>query len=154
MGPRHHPGPKKQAPKKQALLCAAAALALPLAAGCGGSGESSGGKTPEPASLKELAEQTDCSVTGKRKVKDMEQGNCKNDLGKYVLLSFTTDKNMNAWLTEAKPWGGVYLVGSRWVVVSQEKTLQTIRKDLGGKIVHGDKHSWGDKDGGHGSGGH
>ncbi|TDC54687.1 hypothetical protein E1281_15770 [Actinomadura sp. KC345] len=145
MGPRHHP-----VLKKHALLCAAAALALPLAAGCGGSDEASGA-TAEPASLQELAEQTDCSLTGKRKVKDMEQGNCKNDLGKYVLLSFTTDKNMNSWLTEAKPWGGVYLVGARWVVVSQEKTLQTIRKDLGGKIVHGDKHDGG---GGHGSGGH
>ncbi|MGP4025069.1 hypothetical protein [Actinomadura sp. 3N407] len=148
MSSRHHLGPKKQA-----LLCAAA-LTLPLAAGCGGAGASDGAKTAEPASLKELAEQTDCSPTGKRKVKDMEQGNCKNDLGRYVLLSFTTDKNMDAWLKEAKPWGGVYLVGARWVVVSQEKTLQTIRKDLGGKIVHGDTHSWGNGSGGHGSGGH
>ncbi|MFG2086073.1 MULTISPECIES: hypothetical protein [unclassified Spirillospora] len=153
MGSRHH-----LVPKKQALLCAAAALTLPLAAGCGGA-DASDGKSAKPASLKELAEQTDCSVTGKRKVADMEQGNCKNDLGQYVLLSFTTDKNMNAWLEEAKPWGGVYLVGARWVVVSKEKTLQTIRKDLGGKIVHGDSHSWGNESGekgsgGHGSGGH
>ncbi|XRQ02794.1 hypothetical protein ACN3XK_40100 [Actinomadura welshii] len=146
MSSRHHLGPKKQA-----LLCAAAALALPLAAGCGGS-EGSG--KAEPASLQELAEQTNCSPTGKRKVADMEQGNCKNDLGRYVLLSFTSDKKMNSWLTEAKPWGGAYLVGASWIVVSEEKTLQTIRKDLGGKIVHGDDHSWGEGDKGHGSGGH
>jgi hypothetical protein len=152
MSPRHH-----LVPKKRALLCAAAALALPLAAGCGGSGDP---KEPEPASLQELAEQTNCSVTGKRKVADMEQGNCKNDLGRYVLVSFSSDKKMNTWLEEAKPWGGAYLVGASWIVVSEEKTLQTIRKDLGGKIVHGDDHSWGDGNGGkgngggHGSGGH
>ncbi|TDB95418.1 hypothetical protein [Actinomadura sp. 7K534] len=145
MSPRHH-----LVPKKQALLCAAAALALPLAAGCGGSGDS---KKPEPASLQELAEQTNCSVTGKRKVADMEQGNCKNDLGRYVLVSFSSDKKMNTWLEEAKPWGGAYLVGASWIVVSEQKTLETIRKDLGGKIVHGDDHSWGDGNGGHGNGG-
>lgn len=145
MGSRHVFGLKKRA-----LLCAAAAMALPLTAGCGSGG--SDGKGAEPANLQELAEQTNCSLTGKRKVEDMEQGNCKNDLGRYVLLSFTTDKNMNAWLTEAKPWGGTYLVGARWVVVSEEKTLQTIREDLGGKIVHGETHSWGNESGGHGSG--
>ncbi len=144
MGSRHHPGPKKRA-----LLFAAAALAVPLAAGCGGG---SSDRTPQPASVQELAEKTNCSVTGKRKVADLEQGNCKNDLGRYVLVSFASEKKMNTWLEEAKPWGGVYLVGAGWVVVSEEKTLQTIRKDLGGKIVHGDTHSWGDGDGGHGGG--
>jgi hypothetical protein len=139
---RHHLGLMKTVP-----LCAAV-LALPLAAGCSASDASSSGKTAKPATLAELAKQTDCSVTGTRKVNDLEQGNCKNSRGRYVLLSFTTDKGMNAWLEEAKPWGGVYLVGARWVVVSQQKTLEGLRKDLGGKIVHGDDHGTGD----HGSG--
>jgi hypothetical protein len=137
---RHHLGLMKTLP-----LCAAA-LAIPLAAGCSAS-DASDGKTAKPASLTELAKQTDCSVTGKRKVKDLEQGNCKTSQGRFVLLSFTTDQGMNAWLEEAKPWGGTYLVGARWVVVSQQKTLETFRKDLGGKIVQGDNGH-----GGHGSG--
>ncbi|SFN23680.1 MULTISPECIES: hypothetical protein [Actinomadura] len=141
---RHHLGLMKTVP-----LCAAV-LALPLAAGCSAS-DASDGKTAKPATLAELAKQTDCSVTGKRKVKDLEQGNCKTSQGRFVLLSFTTDKGMHAWLEEAKPWGGVYLVGARWVVVSQQKTLEGLRKDLGGKIVHGDDHGTGGG-GGHGSG--
>ncbi|WP_230421257.1 hypothetical protein [Actinomadura soli] len=154
MGSRHHLGLMKPA-----LLCAAA-VALPLAAGCSAisdatsGGEGGQGKVAKPASLAQLAQQTSCSLTGQRKVKDLEQGNCKNSQGRYVLLSFTTDQGMNTWLHEARPWGGVYLVGARWVVVSQEPTLQTLRKDLGGKIVHGDNHGGGNGGGGasHGTG--
>jgi hypothetical protein len=130
------------------LLCAAA-LALPLAAGCSADA-SSGEKTAKPASLQELAKQTDCKVTGTRKVKDLEQGNCKTSLGRYVLVSFTTDKGMNAWLHEAKPWGGWYLVGARWIAVSEKPTLESLRKELGGKIVQGDHHGGGEHGGGHG----
>ncbi|CNG82233.1 Uncharacterised protein [Mycobacterium tuberculosis] len=130
------------------LLCAAA-LALPLAAGCSASSDA-GEKAAKPASLQELAQQTGCTVTGKRKVKDLEQGNCKNSRGQYVLLSFTTDKGMHAWLEEAKPWGGWYLVGARWVAVSQKPTLENLRGDLGGKIVQGDHHGSGHSGGGHG----
>lgn len=135
MGSRHHPGPLRPV-----LLCAAA-LALPLAAGCSAkSGASGGEKDAKPASIQQLADQTGCSLTGKRKVKDLEQGNCKTAQGRYVLLSFTTDRGQSAWLEEAKPWGGTYLVGPRWVAVSEDKTLATLRKDLGGKIVHGAGH--------------
>src|SRR5690349_10628465 len=122
MGPRHHPGLLRPV-----LLCAAA-VALPLAAGCSaksGASGASGEKDAKPASIQRLAEQTGCSLTGKRKVKDLEQGNCKTAQGRYVLLSFTTDQGMNAWLEEAKPWGGAYLVGPRWVAVSEDKTLTT-----------------------------
>ncbi|MFI0407000.1 hypothetical protein [Actinomadura sp. 3N508] len=146
---------------KPALLCAAAlsvSMALASAAGCSAisdatSGGEDEGKVAKPASLAQLAQQTSCSVTGQRKVKDLEQGNCKTAQGRYVLLSFTTDQGMNTWLHEAKPWGGVYLVGARWVVVSQEHTLQTLRKDLGGKIVHGDNHGGGGASHGTGHGG-
>ncbi|MEV0666513.1 hypothetical protein ACIBI3_27810 [Actinomadura luteofluorescens] len=124
---------------KTVPLCAAA-LALPLAAGCSAASDASGGKAAKPASLAELAQQTDCSLTGKRKVEDLEQGNCKTAKGRYVLLSFTSDNGMNAWLEEAKPWGGTYLVGARWVAVSQQQTLESLREDLGGKIVQGDGH--------------
>ncbi|TDB84222.1 hypothetical protein E1264_25435 [Actinomadura sp. KC216] len=143
------------------MRCAAAlsvSLALTSAAGCSAisdatSGGEDEGKVARPASLAQLAEQTSCSLTGQRKVKDLEQGNCKTAQGRYVLLSFTTDQGMNTWLHEAKPWGGVYLVGARWVVVSQEQTLQTLRKDLGGKIVHGDNHGGGGTGGAsHGTG--
>ncbi|MEU8302146.1 hypothetical protein AB0C84_01180 [Actinomadura sp. NPDC048955] len=139
MGSRHHLGLLRLGSWKTVPLCAAA-LAMPLAAGCSAASDASDGKAAKPASLAELAQQTDCSLTGKRKVQDLEQGNCKTARGRYVLLSFTSDNGMNAWLEEAKPWGGTYLVGARWVAVSQQKTLESLREDLGGKIVQGDNH--------------
>lgn len=136
MGSRHHPRLIKPA-----LLCAAA-LALPLAAGCSAKSDASSGepKAAKPATLQQLAQQTDCRLTGQRKVAAFQQGNCKTSQGRFVLLSFTTDKGMNTWLEEAKPWGGAYLVGVRWIAVSTDKTLESLRKDLGGKIVHGRGH--------------
>ncbi|MFB4307682.1 hypothetical protein [Actinomadura sp. GTD37] len=152
MGSRHPLGPITLPRVRTALLCAAV-LAAPLAAGCSAKSDaSSGGRTAKPADLQELARQTDCKVTGTRKVKDLEQGNCKTSRGQYVLLSFTTDDGMNSWLREAKPWGGWYLVGARWVAVSQKPTLESLRTDLGGEIVQGDHHGGG-HGGGH-SGGH
>ena len=147
MGSRHPLGPIMLPRARTALLCTAA-LALPLAAGCSASSDASDGKAAKPASLQELAAQTDCKVTGTRKVKDLEQGNCKTSLGRYVLVSFTTDKGMNSWLKEAKPWGGWYLVGARWVAVSEKPTLESLRKELGGEIVQGDHH--GGEHAGHG----
>ncbi|MFA1548095.1 hypothetical protein [Actinomadura chokoriensis] len=157
MGPRHPLGPITLPRVRAALLCAAA-LAAPLAAGCSAKPDaSSGGKAAEPASLRELARRTDCDVTGTRKVKDLEQGNCKTPRGRYVLLSFVSDQGMDSWLHEAKPWGGWYLVGARWVAVSEKPTLESLRKDLGGEIVQGDHHDGAGSGGGHGGahgGGH
>ncbi|RKS74472.1 hypothetical protein BZB76_2986 [Actinomadura pelletieri DSM 43383] len=139
MGSRHLSGLTRSS-----LLCAVA-VAL-SAGGCSTKPDASSGgdaKVAEPASLQRLAEQTGCSLTGQRKVADLEQGNCKNARGRYVLLSFTTEKGMNTWLHEARPWGGTYLVGARWIAVSTDRTLETLRKDLGGEIVHGDGHGTG-----------
>lgn len=55
-------------------------------------------------------------------------------------MSFKTDQGQNAWLEEAKPWGGTYLVGTRWVIVSTPPTLETLRKTLGGNILNGAHH--------------
>ncbi|GAA4230688.1 hypothetical protein GCM10022254_26120 [Actinomadura meridiana] len=153
MGSRHLSG-LVSGLTKPALLCAVATL--PLAAGCSAKSDASsdgGGTAAKPASLQQLAERTGCSPTGTRKVADLEQGNCKNARGRYVLLSFTTDTGMNAWLHEAKPWGGTYLVGARWVAVSTDTTLESLRKDLGGEIVHGDGHGE-SHGGGHGGASH
>jgi hypothetical protein len=147
MGSRHPLGLMRPA-----LLCAAA-VALPLAAGCSDKSDASGKeKAAKPASVQELAQQTGCSLTGKRKVKDLEQGNCKTSAGRYVLLSFSTDQTMNTWLEEAKPWGGTYLVGPRWVVVSSDQTVASLRKELGGQVQHGRAHDAGGG-AGHGNGG-
>ncbi|WP_242902071.1 hypothetical protein [Actinomadura terrae] len=127
------------------LLYGAAVLALPLAAGCAGQNGGHGGhaaadRAGTPASLDQLADRTGCTLTGHRRAEDLQQGNCANSRGRYVLVSFTTDKGMAAWMAEAKPWGGSYLVGTRWVAVGTPATLQALQKDLGGRITSGDTH--------------
>ncbi|GAA2408004.1 hypothetical protein GCM10010191_15600 [Actinomadura vinacea] len=133
-------------PVKAALLCGAA-IVLPLAAGCGGSEKSSqdgaGGPEAKPATIEQLAQQTGCTLTGTRNAAELRQGACKTAKGRYTLVSFTNDKGRDAWLTEAKPWGGSYLVGPRWVAVATPQILETLRKDVGGKIVSGDDHGGG-----------
>lgn len=126
-------------PVKAALVCGAA---LVLATGC----SSGGGDAPEakPDTIEQLAQKVGCSLTGKRDAKELRQGQCRTSAGRFVLLNFTTDKNRDAWLTEAKPWGGVYLVGPRWVVsASTQQLVEALRTDLGGSIVHGDQHGTG-----------
>jgi hypothetical protein len=139
-------------PVKAALVCGAV-LALPLAAGC--SSKPGQGDAPEaqPATIEQLAQKTGCTLIGKRNSKELKQGQCKTSTGRYVLVSFTDNKNRDSWLTEAKPWGGTYLVGPQWVAVATPQILDTLRKDLGGNIVHGDQHGVGDPKGGH-TGGH
>ncbi|MBO2465910.1 hypothetical protein [Actinomadura violacea] len=146
MGSTHHLGRAARASRAGLALAAAAVLALPLAAGCsakkaGASGDAD--RAAAPASLDELAARTGCSLAGRRKADQLQQGNCQNSRGHYVLVSFDSDQDMNAWLNEAKPWGGTYLVGTRWVAVSTQATLQSLRKDLGGHILSGDMHGMG-----------
>ncbi|MDL4821579.1 hypothetical protein [Actinomadura opuntiae] len=143
MGSTHHLGRAAGLPRAGLALAVAAVLVLPLAAGCkagraGASGD--GDRAAAPASLDELAARTGCDLVGRRKAQQLQQGNCRNSRGQYVLVSFTSDQGMNAWLNEAKPWGGTYLVGTRWVAVSTQATLQSLRKDLGGHIQSGDMH--------------
>jgi hypothetical protein len=146
MGSTHHLGRATRVPRAGLALAVAALLVLPLAAGCnakkaGASGDAD--RAAAPASLDELAARTGCSLVGLRKAQQLQQGNCKNSRGQYVLVSFDSDQDMTSWLNEAKPWGGTYLVGTRWVAVSTPSTLQSLRKDLGGHILSGEMHGMG-----------
>ncbi|MFI0349608.1 hypothetical protein [Actinomadura sp. 9N407] len=143
MGSLFHTPVTFHAPVKTVLLCGAA-LVLPLAVGCsggaGGHGEHGGGPVAKVATIEQLAQQTGCTLIGSRKSAEFKQGQCKTDKGRYVLVSFTTDKGRDSWLTEAKPWGGSYLVGPKWVAVATPPILESLRTKVGGKIINGDHH--------------
>ncbi|WP_067487684.1 hypothetical protein [Actinomadura hibisca] len=138
MGLLHHFG--------RTALLGGAALLVPLAAGCtGASGEAShpghgGGKAAAPATIEQLAARTGCTLTGKRAADELRQGACRTGEGRYTLVGFSTDQGQRAWLEEAKPWGGSYLVGTRWVAVGAPQTLQALRQDLGGEVMNGAHH--------------
>jgi hypothetical protein len=134
--------PVFRTPVKAVLLCGAA-LVLPLAAGCSGGGahgEHGGAPVAKVATIEQLASQTGCTLIGSRKSAEFKQGQCKTEKGRYVLVSFTTDKGRDSWLTEAKPWGGSYLVGPKWVAVATPPILESLRAKVGGKIINGDDH--------------
>ncbi|WP_433324916.1 hypothetical protein [Spirillospora sp. CA-294931] len=126
---------------RTALSCCAA---LALAAGCGQSGGHSkhgdAAAAAKPASIEQLASKADCKLSGKRASRELRQGVCQSGKGRFVMLDFTTDNHQRVWLEEAKPWGGSYLVGTRWVVVGTPKILEGLRPELGGKVLNGRHH--------------
>ncbi|MCC3650578.1 hypothetical protein LIX60_03505 [Streptomyces sp. S07_1.15] len=116
-----------------------------LVGGCGGTGASAGGQdsgTPSarppaarPASVEELASAVDCTADITTDVDDYRQGICTASKARYVFVSFTTAKGQRDWLEYAQMYGGVYLVGNRWVVAADpKKYLDRAREKLGGTI--------------------
>ena len=65
---------------------------------------------------------------------ELHQVACRTDAGRYTIMTFTTQANQDAWLGEAQAYGGAYLVGDRWTVVSSADLLPELRGRLGGRI--------------------
>jgi hypothetical protein len=148
MGRPHNLRPDTRRARRAALATACGAALL---GGCsaGGSGQttSAGGDGGPPgvtaAGLEDLAAKSGCRLQSQTKAEELRQGACKTGKGRYTLVSFTTEEGQANWLKEAKPWGGTYLVGPRWVAVGAEQTLRSLRQDLGGEIQAGDEHGQG-----------
>ncbi|MEV0308053.1 hypothetical protein [Nonomuraea fuscirosea] len=49
-------------------------------------------------------------------------------------MTFATAAGEDAWLGEARPYGGTYLAGDRWAVVAEPALLDELRDRLGGEI--------------------
>lgn len=124
-------------------LCVAAALV----AGCsGGGGGAKGAATPAGppgvmvAGIEQLASKSGCRLQSQTKAVEVTQGACKTAKGRFTLVTFNSDQGQQSWLTEAKNWGGDYLVGPRWVAVSVPPTLAALRQEIGGDLQAGRKH--------------
>jgi hypothetical protein len=131
-----------------------------LLPGCGGENGEKGEKesrAPRTATgtVEQLAAKTGCEPNMQIDAEELRQGICETGDGRYVLATFRTDKNQRDWINEAKPYGGTYLVGKRWVAVGEAKVLGTLRGRLGGTVESGEDHSGGSGESGHsgGSGG-
>ncbi|WP_306323502.1 MULTISPECIES: hypothetical protein [unclassified Streptomyces] len=123
--------------KTVVLLVAGAATV----AGCG-SGGSAGGpeddapKIPRTASgsLEHLAKEAGCRPDIQTDAADLRQANCGTGKGRYVLATFTTDKGQAEWFDQANDYGGVYLVGPKWIAVGGADRLTELRGRLGGTL--------------------
>jgi hypothetical protein len=118
-----------------------------LLAGCGG-GSGNGGEertaasksaapTARPMTLEAMGKAVGCTTAPQEagKTLDFRQGVCTSADAQFVLLTFDKAEGQRAWLDTAMIYGGVYLVGDRWVLSADPRSeMEKLRGELGGKI--------------------
>ncbi|MBL1098835.1 hypothetical protein [Streptomyces coffeae] len=148
--------PPRRGPRLTPVV--AAVCGLLTVAGCGGDGgagdataetgrrgadrPSAGARpTPRPATVEQLASAVDCKPKFTVDVDDYRQAVCKNSRGTFLLLDFVKAKGQRDWLETAQMYGGVYLIGDRWVVSSSpRKNMTEVREQFGGTIEDTTSH--------------
>jgi hypothetical protein len=135
------------------LGVATLAMAAVLAAGCGSDDSPKTGQAPTPETAKpdpnakpskpytveELATKLGCKPVFQGKTKDFRQAACAVGGQNVVLAQFDKESGMQDWVEAATQYGGVYLVGERWVLSGRSvEYMRDVQKDLGGEI-EGDK---------------
>lgn len=136
-------------------LLAAGALLVAAATGCGSGGADKAPKDDTPkiprtasGSLEHLAGRAGCRPDIQTDAADIRQANCGTGKGRYVLATFTTDKGQAEWFDQANDYGGVYLVGPKWIAVGGAAQLTKLRGRLGGTLERPASHHSGSSGGG------
>ncbi|WUL62614.1 hypothetical protein OHS16_23100 [Streptomyces sp. NBC_00344] len=135
-----------------------AVAALGLLAGCSTSHpHQSDDAPPEPrtatGSLEQLASKARCKPEIQTDASELRQANCTTTQGRYVLVTFATDRGQREWINSAKDYGGTYLLGRKWVAVGDTTVVAALRGRLGGTVEAGSQHHQGSSGSG-GSDGH
>jgi hypothetical protein len=124
----------------------AAAAALLLVGGCGAEPAASPhaghaaapGDEAAPAqvlSVEQLAASLSCDPKISLAVSDYRRATCEAQGMKFQMLDFASTKGQRDWLEGAEMYGGVFLVGDRWVLgCDHEEHLESLRKTLGGTV--------------------
>ncbi|MGI5267983.1 hypothetical protein ACQEUU_02390 [Nonomuraea sp. CA-218870] len=97
------------------------------------------GGPPAPAAAQASVEQLGAALGCPRPsvqidAEELRQAACQTSSNRATLVTFATGKGQRDWLDAAQPYGGSYLVGERWVVVSEPPVLESLRTRLGGVI--------------------
>lgn len=128
------------------VVAVAAACALLPAGGCAGSPAAShGGPAKESrapsTSIEEIAAVLGCTAQVDIQAEELREGGCQTGQGAFRMVTFAADEGMRSWLTEARMYGGTYLVGSRWVVTTPSAdALTALRGRIGGALETGSAH--------------
>jgi hypothetical protein len=89
----------------------------------------------------ELATIVGCEAELQGRAADFRQAMCVKDGDSFVFLDFDTEQGQRDWLEYAVLYGGVYLVGERWVLSGRSKEyMESLRPTLGGNIEWSDEH--------------
>jgi hypothetical protein len=126
-------GPRRT---RAGLALVAALVAL---TGCTGGGEDT---APPPATgtLEQLARRAGCTPDIQTDAAEIRQADCGSGSGRYVLLTFATDRGRAEWLDAADDYGGTYLLGRRWIAVGPEASVTRLRERLGGTVERAAGH--------------
>lgn len=90
---------------------------------------------PKALTVADMAAFVGCVPEPVGKTSDFRQANCAAPKEKLVLLDFDTTEGMRAWLDTATMYGGIYLVGDKWVLSSESvEYMETLRSEFGGTI--------------------
>lgn len=126
-----------------ALAALATGSAVMLLAGCGGPDTAAVAKSSKPPTIKNLGAAVGCKPENPRKgkLKDYRQGVCKVKKTTYTFVTFDNNKAKRGYLDYSKWYGGTYLVGSRWIVVTQQASkLGVLQAKFGGSVEKGRQH--------------
>ncbi|MEU1351847.1 hypothetical protein [Streptomyces sp. NPDC005795] len=122
---------------------AVAVAGLALLTACGGGGDGGDGTVIPPTAtgtLEELAAKAHCEPKLQTDAQELRQANCATDDGRYVLATFATDRGQREWINEANDYGGSFLVGRKWVAVSDATVIAALRGRLGGTVESASPH--------------
>ncbi|MET8625172.1 hypothetical protein ABZW30_15700 [Kitasatospora sp. NPDC004669] len=127
-----------------ALIFLLALGSVELLWGNGGlAGASQAAQRPGGSSVEELARRIGCAAEITTDAADLRQGMCTSGDEEIWIATFPTPRAQEAWIEEAKAYGGSYLVGDQWVVVLSDTTTDLLHGLLGGTIVGGADHTGG-----------
>ncbi|WP_412075961.1 hypothetical protein ACLF6K_09135 [Streptomyces xanthophaeus] len=94
------------------------------------------------ASIEEIAAAIGCTAELSVEAEELRQGGCQSGQSSFRMATFTADRGLRDWLTEAQAYGGTYLVGNRWVVTAPSaEALTALRGRLGGSLESGSAHT-------------
>lgn len=141
------------------LVLAAALAAVTAGCGPGSSGDDARGghggtgghdevpvsvlpsKPSKPMTVQQLAAGLGCKPHLGGKFSDYRLGSCEYKGKKIVLTDFDTDEGQSIFLSNSKDYGGVYLVGVRWIVTGNSLAeISPLQDMFGGKIEQGEIH--------------
>ncbi|MEU9095501.1 hypothetical protein [Streptomyces sp. NPDC048428] len=138
----------------RAAAVVAGCVGLALLAACDGGGDGTAIPPTATGTLEELAAQAHCEPKIQTDAQELRQANCTTEEGRYVLATFATDRGQREWINEANDYGGSYLVGRRWVAVSDATVIAALRGRLGGTVETASPHHSGSGGSGGSEAGH
>lgn len=138
--------PRRRVPRAIALAVAAVCALLPTV-GCAGSPAAHDARAraresrAPSASIEDIAAAVGCTAQVDVQAEELREGGCQTAQGAYRMVTFAADEGLRSWLTEARMYGGTYLVGSRWVVTAPSAdALTALRGRIGGALETGSAH--------------